>query len=169
MRLSVVGCKLSVVGYQVLELGPSLRRRANLHVIPSVVEGPGGAGGGMIVPPDRPDPSTHARDDTWDSGTTRHPDHRQSSTDKPDYRLPRQPDNPTTRQPDNPITTLQVAPSRLLALDRLEQRLEVALAESASALALDDLEEHRRPVLHGLGEDLQQVPVLVAIDEDAQV
>ena len=34
----------------------------------------------------------------------------------------------------------------LLALERLEQRLEVALAEAAGAVALDQLEEHRRPV-----------------------
>ena len=38
-------------------------------------------------------------------------------------------------------------PERLLALDRFEQRLEVALAEAAAALPLDDLEEHRRPIL----------------------
>ena len=43
--------------------------------------------------------------------------------------------------------TLEVAAERLLALDRLEQRLEVALAEAAGAVALDHLEEERRPVL----------------------
>src|SRR5215212_5803376 len=35
-------------------------------------------------------------------------------------------------------------------------------------LALDRLEEDRRPVLGGLGEDLEQVPVLVAVGKDAQ-
>ena len=39
---------------------------------------------------------------------------------------------------------LEVAAARLVALDRLEQRLEVAFAEARRALALDDLEEHRR-------------------------
>ena len=55
---------------------------------------------------------------------------------------------------------------RLLALDRLEQRLEVALAEGRRAVPLDHLEEDRRPVLRRLREDLEQVAVLVAVDED---
>ena len=55
----------------------------------------------------------------------------------------------------------------LLALDRLEQRLEVALAEAQRAVPLDQLEEHGGPVAERLGEDLQQVAVLVAVDEDA--
>src|SRR5947207_13063387 len=63
----------------------------------------------------------------------------------------------------------QRPPPRLLALDRLEQRLEVALAEAPRPLPLDDLEEQRRPVRHRLGEDLQHVPLVVAIDEDAQL
>ena len=62
----------------------------------------------------------------------------------------------------------EVAAQGLFALDRLEQRLEVALAEGARAVALDHLEEERRPVLHRLREDLEQVPVLVAVDEDAE-
>jgi hypothetical protein len=33
---------------------------------------------------------------------------------------------------------------------------------------LDQLEEHRRPVLHGLGENLQQVAVLVPVRQDPQ-
>ena len=61
---------------------------------------------------------------------------------------------------------LEVAAQRLLALDRLEQRLEVAVAEAACAVALDHLEEQRRPVLRGLREDLQQVAVVVAVGED---
>src|SRR3954471_13070278 len=65
--------------------------------------------------------------------------------------------------------TLQVSPTGLLALDRLEQRLEVALAEAERAVPLDELEEHRRAVLDRLGEDLQQVAVLVAVSEDLQL
>src|SRR5688500_10858963 len=37
---------------------------------------------------------------------------------------------------------LQHAAAHLVALDRLEQRLEVAFAETVVALALDELEEH---------------------------
>jgi hypothetical protein len=58
-------------------------------------------------------------------------------------------------------------PRLLLALDRLEERLEVALAEAERAVPLDDLEEHGRAVSERLGEDLQQVAVLVPVDEDA--
>src|SRR6266699_2458916 len=63
----------------------------------------------------------------------------------------------------------EVAAAGLLALDGLEQGLEVALAEPLRAVPLDQLEEHRRPVLHGPGEDLEQVAVLVAVGEYAQV
>src|SRR5437899_3323750 len=61
---------------------------------------------------------------------------------------------------------LKISAEGLLALDRLEQRLEIALAEAARAMAFDHLEEERRPVLRGLREDLQQVSLLVAIGED---
>src|SRR5579859_7223377 len=60
---------------------------------------------------------------------------------------------------------LEIAAERLLALDRLEQRLEVAVAEARRAVALDHLEEDRGPVLGRLREDLQQVAVVVAVGE----
>src|SRR5207244_6962714 len=63
---------------------------------------------------------------------------------------------------------LQIPAQGLLALDRLEQRLEVALAEAARAVPLDHLEEEGRAVLRGLREDLQQVALVVAVGEDAQ-
>src|SRR5207237_9666180 len=63
---------------------------------------------------------------------------------------------------------LEVPAQGLLALDRLEERLEVPLAEAARAVSLDHLEEQGWPVLRGLGEDLQQVAVLVAVGEDPQ-
>src|ERR1700735_5476738 len=63
----------------------------------------------------------------------------------------------------------EVAPPGLLPLDCLEQRLEVALAEALRAVPLDQLEEHRRPVLHGLGEYLQQVAVLVPVRQDPEL
>ena len=86
--------------------------------------------------------------------------------------------DPSTLPPDvatAPLQTspagnanLQVAAAGLLPLDRLEQRLEVPLAEPLGPVPLDQLEEHRRPVLHRLGEDLQQVAVLVPVGQDAQ-
>src|SRR5690606_13495289 len=62
---------------------------------------------------------------------------------------------------------LQVAAAGLLPLDRLEQGLEIALAETERTVPLDELEEHRRPVADGCGEDLQQVAVLVPIDKNS--
>src|SRR5205807_4032442 len=59
-------------------------------------------------------------------------------------------------------TRLQVAACGLLALDGLEQRLEVALAEALAPFPLDDLEEQRRAVGDGAGEDLQQIAVVVS-------
>src|SRR5687768_15994197 len=64
---------------------------------------------------------------------------------------------------------LQVAAQALLALDGLEQRLEVPRAEALGALPLDDLVEHGRTVLHRLGEDLEQVAVRIAVDQDSQL
>src|SRR5213083_1589201 len=55
-----------------------------------------------------------------------------------------------------PRRPLEIASERLLALDRLEERLEVAVAEAAGAVALDHLEKHGRTVLGSLREDLQQ-------------
>src|SRR4029079_1096151 len=60
----------------------------------------------------------------------------------------------------------EVAAGVLLALDGLEQRLEVALAEAERAVPLDHIEEDRGAVAQRLGEDLQQVAVLVAVHED---
>src|SRR5687767_1984157 len=64
---------------------------------------------------------------------------------------------------------LEVAATLLLAFDGLEQRLEVAGTKALGAFALDDLEEHGGAVADGLGEDLQQVAVLVAVDEDPEL
>src|SRR5260370_37090397 len=60
----------------------------------------------------------------------------------------------------------EVAAQFLLALDRLEQRFEVALAEAERSVPLDELEEHRGAVADRAGEDLQQITVLVAVDQD---
>src|SRR5690606_19733398 len=60
------------------------------------------------------------------------------------------------------------AAAHLVALDALEQRLEVAFAEALVALALDDLEEDRADRV--LGEDLQQLALAgfrIGIDQDA--
>src|SRR5882762_5209538 len=59
----------------------------------------------------------------------------------------------------------QDAAPYLVELHRLEQRLEVALAEALVAFPLDDLEEDRAD--GGLGEDLQKQPAAgTAVDKD---
>src|SRR5437763_10464761 len=60
------------------------------------------------------------------------------------------------------------AAADLVELDRLEQGLEIALAEALIALALDDLEEDRAD--HILGEDLEEQALAGlgrAVDQDA--
>src|ERR1700728_3848453 len=66
------------------------------------------------------------------------------------------------------LVASEVSAPRLLALYGLEQGLEVALAESLRPVPFDHLEEHRRPVLNRLAEDLQQVAVLVAVGKDLE-
>src|SRR4051794_26691597 len=73
------------------------------------------------------------------------------------------------RDPANARLGSEGPPPLLLALDRLEQRLEVPLAEAAGPVALDHFEEEGGAVLDRLGEDLEQVPLLVAVDEDPQL
>src|SRR4029079_16272516 len=64
--------------------------------------------------------------------------------------------------------TSEIAAQRLLALDRLEEGPEVALAERARAVALDHLDEQRRAVADRLGEHLQEVALVVAVGQDAE-
>src|SRR5262249_44259683 len=72
-----------------------------------------------------------------------------------------------------PCSVFQVESKRaapcLLVFNGLEEGLEVPLAKASRPVALDDLEEEGGTVLYGLGEDLEQVALLVAIDEDSQV
>ena len=63
---------------------------------------------------------------------------------------------------------LQIAPRGLFALDRFEERFEIAFAETLRAFALDNLKKEGRPVLDRLCEDLQEITFVVAIDQDAE-
>ena len=64
---------------------------------------------------------------------------------------------------------LQVSPCGLFAFDRLEKRFKITLTKTLRAFPLDDLEKQRRPVLDGLGEDLEQIPFFVAVDQYAEL
>ena len=63
---------------------------------------------------------------------------------------------------------LQIASRRLLAFDGFEQRFEIAFAEALRAFALNDLEKECRAIFHRLGENLQQITFIIAIDENAE-
>ena len=63
---------------------------------------------------------------------------------------------------------LEVAPQFLFFFQGFEERLEVSLAETLRAFALDDFEKKRRPIFHRLGEDLQQITFVIAIDQNAE-
>src|SRR5437016_11811634 len=62
----------------------------------------------------------------------------------------------------------QIASRSLLALDGFEERFEIAFAETLRAFALNDLEKERRAVFHRLGENLEQITLVIAIDQNAQ-
>ena len=67
------------------------------------------------------------------------------------------------------VPALQVAAERLLTLQGHEQRLEIAFAEPAGAVPLDQLEEDCRPILGHPGEDLQQMALVVPVGEHAEL
>src|SRR6185437_2623755 len=66
------------------------------------------------------------------------------------------------------LSILKIPPGSLVALDGLEQRLEVPFAEGVGTFALDDFKKERGTVFHRPGEDLQQVAFLVAVDQNLQ-
>src|SRR5207302_3362175 len=63
---------------------------------------------------------------------------------------------------------LEIPAQGLFAFNGFEEGFEVALAEAAAALALDDLVEDGGAVFYGAGEDLEHVAFVVAVDEDAE-
>src|SRR6266513_2119807 len=66
------------------------------------------------------------------------------------------------------MTKLQIASPVLLFLERLEEGFEITLTETLGAFALNDFEEQRRSILNRLGEYLQQISFIVAIDQNAE-
>ena len=60
----------------------------------------------------------------------------------------------------------EVSSLLLFGLDCLEERLEVTSTEALMVSTLDDLEEESWSVFERLGEDLEQVALVVVVDED---
>src|SRR5260370_8457285 len=67
------------------------------------------------------------------------------------------------------VHSLQIASCGLFALDRFEERFEIAFAETLRAFALNDLKKERWPVLDRFGKDLQQITFVVAINQNAEL
>src|SRR6266446_6547808 len=63
---------------------------------------------------------------------------------------------------------LQISSCFLFSLQCFKQRFEVTFAEALCALALDNFEKERRPVFHRLSEYLEQIPFVVAINQNAK-
>lgn len=63
---------------------------------------------------------------------------------------------------------LQVSPLRLLPLNSFKQTLEVTRSKPVKFVPLDDLDEHRRPIHQRLGEQLQQISLLIIVNQDIQ-
>src|SRR5262249_10799618 len=62
----------------------------------------------------------------------------------------------------------QIASRSLFALDGLEQRLEIAFAEALRPFALNDFEKERRTIFHRLGENLEQITFVIAINKNPE-
>ncbi len=54
-------------------------------------------------------------------------------------------------------------------LQSLEEGLKVPFAKATGTFTLDDFKENRRAIDNRLGEDLQQVALIVMIDKDPQL
>src|SRR6478672_796306 len=65
-------------------------------------------------------------------------------------------------------SSLQVAPRFLFLLQRFEERLEIALAETLRPFALDYFEKECGPVFNWLGENLEEITLVIPIDENAE-
>ena len=65
--------------------------------------------------------------------------------------------------------TLQISSRSLIQFNALEKSFEVTSPETLMVFPLDYLEEHSRPILHWLREDLQKVPVVIIINQNLQL
>lgn len=64
-------------------------------------------------------------------------------------------------------SSLQRTTQCLLALDGLEKGFKVPFSKTLGTFALDDLEEQGRTILNRLGENLEHVAFVIAIDENS--
>ena len=58
----------------------------------------------------------------------------------------------------------EVSPGILVLLNGLEQRLEVSCSEAKVVVTLNDFQKKGWSVLHGFGEDLEQVALVIEVN-----
>lgn len=63
---------------------------------------------------------------------------------------------------------IKITPSGLLILNGLEETLEIAHTEAVVVISLDDLNEDSWSVFQRLGEELQEVTLIVVVDQDLE-
>src|SRR2546426_3679005 len=88
---------------------------------------------------------------------------------KPDVMFPRDFSQSLVIRHYRLLSLLQIPSRGLFALDGFEQRFEITFAETLRALALNDLEKERWAIFHRLGEDLQQITFVIAIDQNPEL
>ena len=64
---------------------------------------------------------------------------------------------------------LEISAGSLICFDCLEERLEIACAKALVVVSLDDFNKQSRAILEWLGEDLQQIAVVVVVNQNLQL
>ena len=62
--------------------------------------------------------------------------------------------------------TLQISSRSLIQFNTLEQCFEVPRSEPLMVVSLDYLQKDSWPILHGLREDLQKIPIVIVINQN---
>merc|ERR1719384_1180422 len=63
---------------------------------------------------------------------------------------------------------LQISSCSLIQFNTLEKSFEIASPETLMVVSLNDLKEDSWPILHGLGEDLQKIAIVIIINQNLQ-
>lgn len=65
--------------------------------------------------------------------------------------------------------SLKITSSCLLTFKSLEQTLEISSSKAVKVVALDDFDEHRGPVEHMFGKNLEQISLLVKVNQNMKL
>ena len=67
------------------------------------------------------------------------------------------------------IRLLECSAQFLFTFNRLEEGLEIPFSEALRPFALNDFEEHCWTIQNRFGEDLQEIPFVVTVNQNAQL